>query len=134
MQVTHTTVNTQKTTLLHSIKVSECTLFLLHRNGGQTYLNVLIDDPNIARQFYRELWWYQRLRFHMRHTGGNSRPPRSTLFPYTTHFRSSNGTLVPIVPLISIGPSQIGHKNKGEMFNLADKTDSQVSNINTNLI
>ena len=39
-----------------------------------------------------------------------------------------------VVPLISIGPSQIGHKNKGEMFNFADKTDYQVSKINTDLI
>ena len=30
-------------------------------------------------------------------------------------------------------PSQIGHKNKVEIFNLADKTDYQVSKINTYL-
>ena len=36
--------------------------------------------------------------------------------------------------MVQTGPSQIGHKNKGEIFNLADKTDSQVSEINTDLI
>ena len=72
MQVTHEIVNTHKTTLLHSIKVSGCTVFLLHRNGGQTYLNLLIDEPNIAGQFYRELWCYQRLIFPMQQTGGDS--------------------------------------------------------------
>ena len=30
--------------------------------------------------------------------------------------------------------SQIGHKNKEESFNFADKTDYQVSKINTDLI
>ena len=36
--------------------------------------------------------------------------------------------------MFQTGPSQIGHKNKGESFNLADKIDSQVSKINTDLI
>ena len=36
--------------------------------------------------------------------------------------------------MVKTGPSQIGHKKNGEMFNFADKTDSQVSKINTDLI
>ena len=36
--------------------------------------------------------------------------------------------------MVQTGPSQIGHKNKGEIFNFADKTDYQVSKINTDLI
>ena len=36
--------------------------------------------------------------------------------------------------MIQTGPSQIGHKNKGEIFNLVDKIDYQVSKINTYLI
>ena len=36
--------------------------------------------------------------------------------------------------MVQTGPSQIGHKNKGDIFNLADKTDSQVSKINTYFI
>ena len=36
--------------------------------------------------------------------------------------------------MIQTGPSQIVHKNKVEIFNLADKTDSQVSKINAYLI
>ena len=33
--------------------------------------------------------------------------------------------------MVQTGPSQIGHNNKGYILNLADKTDSQVSKINT---
>ena len=36
--------------------------------------------------------------------------------------------------MVQTGPSQIGHKNKGQIFNLADKIYSQVSKINTYLI
>ena len=36
--------------------------------------------------------------------------------------------------MVQTGPSQICHKNKGEIFNLADKTDPQVSKTNTDLI
>ena len=36
--------------------------------------------------------------------------------------------------MIHTGPSQIFHKNQGEIFNLADRTDSQVSRIDTDLI
>ena len=36
--------------------------------------------------------------------------------------------------MVQTGPSQIGHNNKGEIFNLADKIDSQVSKTNTDLI
>ena len=36
--------------------------------------------------------------------------------------------------MVQTGPIKIGHNNKGEIFNLADKTDSQVSKINTDLI
>ena len=36
--------------------------------------------------------------------------------------------------MVQTGTSQIGHKHKGESFNLADKIDSQVSKINTDLI
>ena len=36
--------------------------------------------------------------------------------------------------MIQTGPSQIGHKNKGESFNLAEKINPQVSRINTDLI
>ena len=36
--------------------------------------------------------------------------------------------------MVKTGPSQIGHKNREEIFNFADKTDSQVSKINTDLI
>ena len=36
--------------------------------------------------------------------------------------------------MVQIGPSQIGHKHKGESFNQEDKTDDQVSKINNDLI
>ena len=36
--------------------------------------------------------------------------------------------------MVQTGINQIGHNNKGENFNLADKTDPQVSKINTGLI
>ena len=36
--------------------------------------------------------------------------------------------------MVQTGTSQIGHKHKGELFNLADKIDSQVSKTNTGLI
>ena len=36
--------------------------------------------------------------------------------------------------IVQTGPIQIGHKKRGEIFNLADKSDSQVSKINTDLI
>ena len=36
--------------------------------------------------------------------------------------------------MVKTGPSQIGHKNKGEVFNFSDKTYYQVRNINTYLI
>ena len=36
--------------------------------------------------------------------------------------------------MVKTGPIQIGHKNRGEIFNFADRTDSQVSKINTDLI
>ena len=36
--------------------------------------------------------------------------------------------------MVKTGPSQIGHKNKGEVFNLEDKTYYQVRKINTDLI
>ena len=36
--------------------------------------------------------------------------------------------------MVQTVPSQIGHKNKGKNFNLADKIDYQVSKINTDLI
>ena len=36
--------------------------------------------------------------------------------------------------MVKTDPSQIGHKNKKEMFNLSDNTDYQVRIINTDLI
>ena len=36
--------------------------------------------------------------------------------------------------MVQTGPIQIGHKNKGAIFILGDKIDSQVSKINTYLI
>src|SRR3712207_7169653 len=32
------------------------------------------------------------------------RPPRSTLFPYTTLFRSYTGFLITIIPILIVGP------------------------------
>ena len=36
--------------------------------------------------------------------------------------------------MVQTGPSKIDQNNKREIFNFADKTDSQVSKINTDLI
>ena len=36
--------------------------------------------------------------------------------------------------MIHTGPSQIGNKHKGDIFNLEDKIDFQVSKINTDLV
>ena len=36
--------------------------------------------------------------------------------------------------MVQTGPSQIGHNHKGKSFNMADKIDSEISKINTDLI
>ena len=36
--------------------------------------------------------------------------------------------------MVKTGPSQIGHKKEGYIFNLGDKIDYQLSKINTDLI
>src|SRR3712207_8734182 len=41
------------------------------------------------------------------------RPPRSTLFPYTTLFRSSGCTLIKVVSVISASPDHLGNPESG---------------------